>query len=262
MTMLIVGECTADHRYEIVDPTGATEWEFENHVAKALMCYRPDFLCSPFHGTFRFDGRSYRPDLALVARDASHWFVVEVELASHSLAGHVVPQARAFRYGDPQADCVASLARGLNISDGQANQLLQNVPRSAVVVANKRRNDWEDALRAVDVALLSVSMYRASSTGVHAYEVDGNLSVSTSNIGFGRYSAVDRAIVFPRAVSLPAGPIQIVDQYDGVGLWSVVHATSSTWVVKSAGDPGYADGLVVQLLRTFDGLISMRRSRD
>ena len=47
-----------------------------------------------------------KPDLALVANDLSHWFVVEVELLSHSLDGHVLPQMRCLKYGEPQLGCV------------------------------------------------------------------------------------------------------------------------------------------------------------
>ena len=128
-------------------------------------------------------------------------------------------------------------------------------------MANKRLSDWERALRSVDVELLSVSLYRASSTGVHAYEVDGALSISISSVGFGRYSAIDRAIVFPRAINLLAGQVQIIDEHDGPGIWKVVQARNATWVVKEAGDPGYGDGVTVQLLKTLDGQLSMRRER-
>jgi hypothetical protein len=261
MSMLIVGECKQDHRYELLDPTALTEWEFENHVAKALMCYRPTYVCAPFHGTFNFDGTSNRPDLALVARDGSHWFVIEVELASHSLDGHVIPQVRTLRYGTPEDDCIASLAKGLGISTGQARQLLTNVPRRVGVVANRRLVEWERALRAVEVELLTVSVYRATSTGVYAYEVDGALSVTVASVGFGRYSATDRAIVFPRGTNIRPGPVQIIDEHDGPSLWNVVAARSTLWVVKDAGDPGYGDGTMVQLMRTLDGQLSMRRER-
>lgn len=260
MSMVIVGECAADNRYELVDPTASTEADFENHVARALMCYRPGFLCAPFHGTFTFDRLSYRPDLALVAKDASHWFVVEVELASHSLDGHVIPQVRALRYGEPRPDCVESLAQGLGIQTAQAQQLLQNVPRRVAVVANKRLSEWYQAFRGIEVDFLSVAVYQAATTGTYAYEVDGTLAMTVASIGFGTYSAVDRAIVFPRTVNLPAGTIQIIDPYDGVGFWLVTHAANRTWAVKASGDPGYVDGGVVQLLRTFDGLLTMRRA--
>src|SRR5262245_49111788 len=109
MSMLIVGKCRPTHRFRLIDATGMSEAAFENDVAQALMCYEPDFVCVPFRGTFRFERESYRSDLALLARDASHWFVVEVELTSHSLNGHVVPQVRALRYGEPQPDCVQRL---------------------------------------------------------------------------------------------------------------------------------------------------------
>lgn len=260
MSMLIVGKCRPTHRFRLLDATGMLEAEFENDVAQALMCYAPDFACAPFHGTFRFEHESYRSDLALLARDASHWFVVEVELTSHSLNGHVVPQVRALRYGEPQPDCVKSLAAGAGISSEQASRLVHEVPRSVIVVANKRSVEWEYALRAVDVGLLAVSVY-SSPEGERAYEVNGTLEVPIACLGFGTYSATDRGIIFPRSIGLAPGMVQIEDVETGHGLWQVVHEGVRTWVLRTDAEPAIQDGGLVQLQRTLKGRVLLVRAR-
>jgi len=260
VSMLIVGRCRSSHRFQMLDATSMPEAEFENDVAQALMCYEPGFVCVPFHGTFTFERESYRPDLALVARDASHWFVIEVELVTHSLHGHVVPQVRALRYGEPQPDCVESLANGASISRSQASRLINDVPRSVLVAVNRRLVEWEYALRAVDVGLVSISVYGAPE-GERAYEVNGTLEIPVACLGFGTYSATDRGVIFPRAVGLSAGIVQIEEVESGHGLWKVIHDGARSWLVRTDGEPSIGDGELVQLQRTLKGRILLLRAR-
>ena len=82
MKTLLVGNCSPEHVFMLNDPDGPSESQFEYEVAKALgsACI-PRHRCIQFPGDFRYGDRCYQPDLALVAKDLSHWFVIEVELA-------------------------------------------------------------------------------------------------------------------------------------------------------------------------------------
>ncbi len=254
---IFVGECTPDKIFHVSDPDAPSESQFEFMVVRALSCVYPNYLCFVFGGSFRYDDRFCRPDLALVARDYSHWFIVEVELTSHSLEGHVLPQAKAFRYGDPQSDCVPSLSRELNIEAKQAQTFLNLVPRSVLVVANKRLATWEIALRSHDVQVLTVSVFQ-SRAGVDAVEVDGTLEVVSEHLGFSTYSAADRSLRFPKTVKLPIGQIQINDPEGGVSTWTVAPTGGAMWVTKNVGVPNIRDGSYVQLIRTIDRRLSLR----
>lgn len=259
MTTVLVGECTAANLFELWDADAALEVEFELIVAKALMCIYPTYYCFPFGGTFKLEDNVSRPDLALVARDLSHWFVVEVELVSHSLDGHVLPQIRTFRYGEPQPDCVTALAQALPLDRDQIQTLLLAVPRTVVVIANKRHRDWEISLRSLQVQLLTVSAFNSPS-GVQAVEVDGKLVAKQEHIAFGQYFATDRALRFHRGVKMPDGEIMI-DNFDGSGsAWIVTRDNSWAWVTKKQGTPDIANGAFIQMIRTFGGRISMRTS--
>src|SRR5580658_2270176 len=163
MTAILVGDCVENNLFEIWDADAARETEFELIVAKALMCIYPDHSCFPFGGTFKLEDNVSRPDLALVAKDLSHWFVIEIELISHSLDGHVLPQVRTFRYGEPQRDCISVLSKALSLDRFQSEQIVQSVPRTVAVIANKRHRDWEIALRSLEVQLLTVSAFNAPS---------------------------------------------------------------------------------------------------
>ncbi len=99
MKIFVSGACHPQNIFTLIDPTAFSEAQFEVHVLGALQCTYPDYYCIPFRGGFSFDGETHEADLALVHRSFSHWYVLEVELVSHSLHGHVVPQVRSFRYG-------------------------------------------------------------------------------------------------------------------------------------------------------------------
>jgi hypothetical protein len=258
MTTILVGECDKENLFEIWDADAARETEFEFIVAKALLCIYPEYHCFPFGGTFKHEGSIYRPDIALVAKDMSHWFVIEVELVSHSFESHVLPQVRAFRYGDHQPDCMSVLAKQLNIDRSQINTFLMTVPMTVAVIANKRHRDWEIALRSHNIQLLSVSVFH-SPGGLQAVEVDGRLVANEEHVGFGLYVATDRSLRFHHAVKLPDGDI-MVDDLGGAGsIWTVTRDTTYAWVTKSQGTPDLIHGTHVQMMRVFGNRFLVKR---
>jgi hypothetical protein len=258
MKTLLVGDCQPDHVFVQSDPDAPSEVQFENDVARALACLYPKHRCIPFTGSFRGEDGCYQPDLALVAKDLSHWFVIEVELLSHSLEYHVLPQVRAFHGGDPQADCVSQLASRLPLDVGTAQSLVQFVPRAVAVVANKSDFGWLKAFQALSVQMLTVSVYR-SRHDVVAVEIDGVLEAIAEHLGFGRYSATDRSLRFPKDVRIPAGMVQIFDPGGVLSSWIVSPAADSLWVTKEVGVPNIAHGALIQLIRTAEGRLSLRR---
>lgn len=260
MKRLLVGDCHIDRIFDLMDPDAPTEQEFEFTVAKALSCAYPNYKCVVFTGSFRLEEQRHRPDLALVAGDFSHWFVLEVELASHSLERLVLPQVRAFRYGETEPDCEVILARELGVDPGRASTLVRYVPRSVAVVVNHEDEGWRRALDVNGIQMLVVSVFKAR-TGEMAVHLQGSLEAPAENLGFGTYSATDRSIRFPALVRLPDGAVRIDDRDGGVGIWRVTRAGEVAWITKEAGLPNIDDGAFVQLVRTLDGRISLLRPR-
>jgi hypothetical protein len=258
MKTLMFGECAVERTFALRDPNFPTEAEFEYLAAKAIACAYPNYRCVMFGGAFLFEGRVSRPDLALVAQDFSHWFVIEVELVTHSLILHVLPQLRAFRYGEPQADCASILAKCLNISPSRAQTLVRHVPKEVAVIANKRNLEWQMAFRGLDVQMLVVSVYD-SSQGQMAFEIEGALQRSLENIGFGEYSATDRSIKFHRGTALPIGRVQVADSDGAPSWWIIGAATEALWMTKETGSLDVDNGAFVQLIRTVEGQLVLKR---
>jgi hypothetical protein len=255
---IMVGDCVTERLLHIADPDAPSEAEFEYQVARALSCMYPAYKCIVFSGGFRLDAEIFRPDLALIALNFSHWFVIEVELVSHSFDRHVMPQVKAFQYGEPTEDCITQIAKGLDKSTAQAQTLIHHVPRNVAVIANKRDPMWEIALRSHGIQLLAVSAFR-SEAGTDALELDGDIEVFQESLGFGIYSAIDRSLRFSKTVKLPTGFVQINDPFGSVSLWTVARDDQYAWITKDVGSPSIPNGSHVQLVRTIHGKITLRR---
>ena len=126
------------------------------------------------------------------------------------------------------------------MSPQQAETFMSVVPRTVAVVANKWNADWHIGLRALKVQLLAISVFRSSS-GQEAVELSGKLEGFAAHLGFGKYTAVDRSLVFPKELPLPDGEIQINDPAGGVGTWTIKRNSQFAWLVKAAGTPDLKD---------------------
>lgn len=260
MKKLVTGECHEDNIFHLVDPTQFVEGDFEAEVVKALTCLQPGYLCGVFAGAFVLEGDRRVADLALIHKSLSHWFVVEVELAGHSFEQHVLPQVRCFRYGEPESSCVTSLVRGFKeLRPEDAEALLRYVPRYVAVVGNLPDPAWTSALSAVDVQHLTVSVYR-DRNGRSAHEVEGKLAARAESIGFARYSAIDNCLRIPKGCGLPVGNIQIVDQFGNLANWTIREDAGVLWICKERSPALIQHDSYVQIIRSFDGRISIRPS--
>lgn len=258
MRTLVTGECKPENIFHLVDPTEFSEIDFEAEVVKALTCLLPAYFCGVFAGNFVLDGERKSADLALIHKSMSHWFVVEVELASHSLEHHVIPQVRCFRFGEPESSCITSLCRGFSgITRAQAEQLLSKVPRCVAVVSNIYDQVWHPALRALDVQFLTVAIFK-DYVGRTAHEVHGQLTVLRESLGFAQFSAIDNSLRLPRSSGLALGALRVEDQFGSAGIWTAREDGGSIWLTKDRGAALIQNGTYVQIVKTIDGRICLR----
>lgn len=254
---MFVGRCSPDTLFELNDPDGFSEAAFEACVVKGLACAFPAYQCVIFTGSFSHEGKTFKPDLALLALDGSHWFIIEVELTSHSLHQHVLPQVCAFKYGEPQQDGAFALSAALGIPVSQAHTLLQRIPYGVAVVSNRENAEWAIALRAHGIQMLTVSSYSCPK-GLEAVEVNGSLEVVRDSLGFGLYMASLRSLRFSVALRVPNDRVQIRDAHGGLSWWLVHRDSEATWLTKELGTPDIEDRRHVQLVATRDGGLSLR----
>ena len=260
MRRLMVGDCDRDKVLHQVDPTSFLEVDFEAEVIKALNCTMPEYMCGVYAGEYMLEDERRVADLALIHKSLSHWFVVEVELAGHSLEDHVLPQARCFRYGTPQPACVTSLVNGFSgLTRHNAEALLRYIPHYVVVISNQPDDNWTAALNAVETQHLTVAVYR-NALGHSAHEVEGRLSYKVASVGFAQYSAIDNCLRIAKGCGLPTGSVQIVDQFGNISDWTVREEAGILWIGKIRGPALIPHNEYVQLRRDEDGRISIRLS--
>jgi hypothetical protein len=255
---LVAGACDPENILHLVNPTEFLEGDFEAEVVRALGCLMPDYLCGVFSGAFVLEGERRVADLALISKNLSHWFVVEVELLGHSLEHHVIPQVRCFRYGEPESSCVTSLVRGFGmLSSSEAQSLIDHVPRHVAVVGNVYDDAWARAFALLDVQYLTVSVY-GDRKGRTAHEVEGRLAARAESLGFAQFSAIDNCLRLPNRFGLPSGRIQLVDQFGSLSSWIAHEEDGILWIRRERGPTLIPHGTYVQVIRAFGGQVCLR----
>jgi hypothetical protein len=245
--------------FELVDPGGLSETEFEAYVVEALASLYPHYRCFVFPGSFEFEGDVRVPDLALMAHDFSHWYVIEVELKHHSFEGHVLPQVTSFRYGRPQQSCISALVSGLGVERAQAMRIIQDIPRSVVVIANAPDEAWRHGLAAHSVQYLVYEPYRTAS-GERGVVASGELSASREHVAYGVYHATDALIRVPTKCRIAEGPLQLLGPEGALAEWHVFRDGATTWLEKKQGRLDLNDQTRLQIILSDGRRIALRVS--
>ena len=90
----------------------ATESQFEEQVLRVTSELMPSYKAASWKPLIRdWHGHGAKPDIAMVSNDLESWYVIEVELASHSISGHIAPQLETLRNGVYDNSLVPSLKR-------------------------------------------------------------------------------------------------------------------------------------------------------
>ena len=92
--------------------TPGSEQQFEEQVLRVVGQIMPNYKAAGWKPIVRdWHGHGAKPDIAIISNNLEEWYVVEVELASHSISGHVAPQLETLRNGIYDRALVPSLQR-------------------------------------------------------------------------------------------------------------------------------------------------------
>ena len=254
--MLIAGEW-----YENLASNSYWEAEYERLVLNNAATLYPDYIAVPFKMTVQSDRGASKADLALIAPDYQMWWVVEVELAHHSLANHVLPQVARLAtaaYGEAVAVRLNALAPALELP--RLRQMMKGAQPRVLVVVNAE-TDWEPYLRNWEALLATIEVYR-SDTGKHVYLVSGAyperpLSVLTR---CRLDPLIPRLLLIESPARLtPAEDGRYYLEYEGaMTVWEPVPAGNRFWLspVRASTLPPRVDFVIVELP---DGRFSLRQ---
>ena len=222
----------------------------------------PEMRLVPFKKPVSFAGEVRQPDLALIDRSYRSWFVVEVELAHHSLEGLVLPQVEVFfraTYGSEDALYLASKSEDLSLP--QLEAMMRGAQPQVLVIVNTLCPDWIVPLARFDALLTVVEVFR-SGQNRHILRLNGEQPRSVGN----RLSLCHFDPTFPRFLTvqspaqLPTGNDPLGIDFDGaMTWWRRVDLHDRVWL-SPVGSPLPDNVGTLEILRHDDGRMAFRRA--
>ena len=152
-----------DEWFVEIDPQAFFESEFEAVILQNVHLLCPHAHLVPFKQTVFSSGfESKKPDLALIDWDYRFWWVIEVELASHNLSSHVIPQTRVLVEGRYGEDHVAALARqNKSLDPVRLEAMMRGEMPRVVVISNRYDHLWERELATIGVSYTVFNVFRS-----------------------------------------------------------------------------------------------------
>jgi len=161
------------------------ETELERWIKTHVQSVFPDFDVFPFKkDVISKRGDEYeRPDLAMVRKDYGEWWIVEVELAAHSL-GHVMEQTTVFVDGDYNPTETAEYMREQirrelrkRADFKKLKGLVRSKSPKVLVIVDEDIQDWKANLAKNNVKLCVFEIYKSLKSH-HVFRVFGEYPVT------------------------------------------------------------------------------------
>lgn len=238
------------------------EKEYERVILKEAPKLFPETIAIPFNTPIVSDGVQKRPDIALIAPDLRCWWVVEIELAHHSLYDHVLPQVEVFAngaYGRTHAEAICKALPDLDIEAVRA--MMRGAQPEVLVVVNQPVPDWVKPLEKVGAKTVIVEIFH-SKTNLPVYRINGHeLEVPSTFLTTCR---VDKR--FPRMLLVDAPATLPQNQEEGLEIifegavttWKQFSIADRTWLRPDRNNPvSAAIGTEMRIVQTTDGQMAL-----
>jgi hypothetical protein len=222
----------ADHWYQTISSTQRYEAEFESIILTRSEALFPGLTPARFRKVVHSSTDSAIPDYALIDHRYLSWWIVEVELSSHSLDSHVIPQVRTFcdaTYGEEEAEY---LCRANPSMDSQkVFTLLRGRPPSVLVVVNEACPEWRRPLEALGARLAVFEVFRSE---LDRYVFRMNGYTPSGSVASATRCRADRSLPFFLRVESPnllEGRQQLIIEHQGsLTEWERVQNQDTVWI--------------------------------
>ncbi len=204
------------------------------------------------------------PDLAFIDKNYRGWYLCEVELGSHDLFAHVVPQVSVFcnaRVGVSEATYIAGKESVLD--ESQLGAMMRGVPPGVLVLVNTFDPLWRRALSQWGALVGFIELYRDSAQRLILRINGDDLSIPKELV-----SECTRDELLPNAlrVASPA-PIDQLASPDlelwyegGRTVWRVLRSGGSCWLLPKERCPlGHKDQRF-KITRDANGQMKLERA--
>jgi len=244
-------------RLLLSDQTAVLEDEFTTVVLRILNRLYPSCHVIRFTPTVVNEDVPWKPDLALIARDLSYWFVIEVEIGTHSLEKHVIPQVIGLRDGIYDLSAVNLISKSTGIPSDNIAAFVKFVPRYVAVISNVESDVWNEKLRANNVQFISIAEF-TQKTGPGAFLITGLLQPAERSLGIGQVLANQQVIRLAVQDCWKEGEYEILDD-TGVSTWHCKLQDRVVWLYKRRGLILQPDRAWVQFIAHENNLLSLKR---
>ena len=228
--------------FDAVSSEGQYESDFESVILSRAKWLFPQFYVVPFRKVIESEEGRKIPDLALVDFNYRFWWVVEVEMAHHSLYGHVVPQIEVFargKYGEEHAKYLAGRRGDL---DGVAlRDMIRGAQPRVLVVVNRSVPDWMEPIHKLDAIVTVVEVFR-SDRNQHILRINGDYPEG-EDARITTFCRLDKTLPSllqvdsPAALGVAAGEQMSVEFNGGLTTWSRLDTSDRVWLVPTSRNP-------------------------
>lgn len=253
-----------DEWFEELASTSLYESEFEHILLQEAAKIFPEYHPIPFKTIVLSDDGDAKADFALIHKEYRSWWVVEVEMAHHSLEDHVIPQVRRLsraNYADAEAEYLAIQAPAL---DGERiKEMIKGQPPRVLVVVNAPAPGWREQLRPFDAVVTIFQIFR-SRFNRHVYRLNGDFPQENSEIistcrcwDIHRYLKIDS----PTQLDIRRGETIILHHQTGALEWERVD-TADAVLLHALRDHPLQKNVVYEIVKQSDGKFVIQPSRD
>lgn len=227
--------------FDPVQADSIYESDLEDLIIKQAPIIYPNYWVIKYKRVINSEYGNAIPDLAFIEKDYRAWYLCEVELGSHNLYSHVIPQVSVFsnaRVGGAEASYMAT--KDTNLDENQLTAMMKGVPPGVVVLVNTFDPVWREALSQWGALVGYIELYRDPGQRLIMRINGDDLTIPAELI-----SECVRDAHLPNALRVNApAPIEQLANPDlelwyegGRTLWKVLRSGGSCWLLPKERCP-------------------------
>lgn len=209
-------------------------------IAKAKIVF-PDYHTLPFKKTIEYKGENKQPDLCLIKKDYSRWYVIEVELSKKEFKGHTESQIRVFSNGKYNATEITNylVAKEPSLDKALVKKMVLSESPGVLIMVNEYP-DWAAKAKAYPrTGILVFGMYDHPEN-VEAYRIDGEypvIEVDRSRCRFPKFPANTLIVSSPSILNVSHGQELIIIDEGRKTKWERQDDGHTTYLIPKGQNP-------------------------
>jgi hypothetical protein len=248
--------------YDALATSALIEAEYERVLAAHADILYPDFHFVPFKVRVESSSGAKKADYVLIDKEYRRWWVVEVELAHHSLDNHVLPQVEVLSngtYGKEHALHLASQSPELDLA--MLEDMMLGGQPGVLVIVNADSEEWRRYLSFYGVDMAVIEIFRSANLD-YAFEAQGARPIVEQDlVTICRRDPLLRRLFLvqaPAALGIAAEERMTVEFNGATTDWRRIDSADKVWLAPVGPSPVPPDATVLGLVRSGGTVLSFR----